>query len=358
MPGPLHLGHRRQQRLAGEVGGEVGEGEVAHRVTRLPGGAAHVRCQHDVVEPEQLGRNVRLALEHVEAGTGDDAVLQRLDERLFVDDRAARDVDEVAVLAEGSQHLGIDELARARATRRDDDEKIDFGGEPFGVGQEAIGRVALLAPCRVGDAHAEGFGAAGDGLADAAEADDAQPRAADLARQGHRPLGPAAAAHITIGLDDAPGDGEDEGHRQVGDLVVEHVRRVRDGNAAFHGSGDIDAVVADAEHRDDLERGHLRDQLARHLRLAARRDGADSRRRGSERGRVALVHAVVDAEGAVQRLHHRRPQLGRGQEVGPPAVATGSGGARFIRGHGCPSVRGQCSASSPRRRARRHHMPT
>ena len=156
-----------------------------------------------------------------------------------------------------------------------------------------------------------------DRHADPAEADDAQARAADLARQRHRPVRPVAAAHVAVGLDQPARDGEHERDRQVGDLVVEDVGRVRDGDAALARRGDVDAVVADAEHRDELELGQLRDQLARHLRLAARRDRADARRGGGECRGVALVRAVVHVERAVQRFHHRRPELGRRQHLDP-----------------------------------------
>jgi len=118
-----------------------------------------------------------------------------------------------------------------------------------------------------------------------------------------------------IGLDEPARDGEDERQREVGDLVVEDARRVGDGDAALACSGDVDAVVADPEHRDDLERRQLRDQLARDLRLAARGDRADARRDLGERYRIALMRAVVDTERAAQRLHHRRPQARRGEDV-------------------------------------------
>jgi enoyl-CoA hydratase/carnithine racemase len=100
---------------------------------RLPGRAADVRRQDDVVEREQLARHMRLVLEHVEPGAGDRPVAQRLDERLLVDDRAARDVDEVALLAERGEHLGVDQLPRRGAARRDDDEEVDLARERLGV---------------------------------------------------------------------------------------------------------------------------------------------------------------------------------------------------------------------------------
>ena len=45
--------------------------------------------EDDVLEPEQAGVHLRLALEDVERGAGDPALGERGDERLLVDDRPA-----------------------------------------------------------------------------------------------------------------------------------------------------------------------------------------------------------------------------------------------------------------------------
>jgi hypothetical protein len=87
-------------------------------------------------------------------------------------------------------------------------------------------------------------------------------------------------------------------------------------NAALARRGDVDAVVADAEHRDDFERRQLHDQLPRHLRIAGRGNRPDARRRRREPGKVGEVRAVVDRERRTQRLEHRRPELGDGQHLG------------------------------------------
>ena len=54
-----------------------------------------MRHEHHVVELEELGVDLGLPLEDVEAGAGDRAVAQRSGERRLVDDRPARGVDEV-----------------------------------------------------------------------------------------------------------------------------------------------------------------------------------------------------------------------------------------------------------------------
>ena len=165
-----------------------------------------------------------LVLEHVEAGAGDRAALQRFDQRRFVDDRAARDVDQVAVLAERAQHLRVDELARAGAAGRDDDEEIDLGRQRRRARQVAKAAARPFAARGVGDRMS-------NASARLAIARPIRPRPTmpsraplDLARQRHRAARPLAVAHVAIGLRDAARDGEDQGEREVGDLVVEHAR--------------------------------------------------------------------------------------------------------------------------------------
>ena len=62
--------------------------------------AAGVRGQHDIGQRGQRIRRLRLLGEYVEAGAGDGLVREGFNQRLLVDDGAARDVDDVAVLAE------------------------------------------------------------------------------------------------------------------------------------------------------------------------------------------------------------------------------------------------------------------
>ena len=100
--------YRIRQRLAGEKRVEIGDHAVLHRHMRLQRMAADMRGQHDVGQRRQRVRRMRLLLVHVEAGAGDGLLGQRRDQRLLVDDRAARDIDDVTVLAELVQDTGID----------------------------------------------------------------------------------------------------------------------------------------------------------------------------------------------------------------------------------------------------------
>jgi hypothetical protein len=168
---------------------------------------------------------------------------------------------------------------------------------------------------RIRDGHAEGRGTLGDGLADAPHADDAQARTAHLALQRHRTLEPFASTHEAVGRRQLARHAQHQAERRIGDLVVQHIGRMRDHHAAPPGRGHVDAVVAHAHHRDQLQRRQLRHQLVADTGLALGGDGADAGRRRGQRGGVGLVQAVVQREQALQLLRIHRREPGGGQHL-------------------------------------------
>src|SRR4051812_10062290 len=76
--------HRARQRLAGEMRLEIGDDERPHLVAGLVRGAALVRRQHDVVEPEQSLGHLRLLVEDIERRTAEFSRHQHLDQRRLV----------------------------------------------------------------------------------------------------------------------------------------------------------------------------------------------------------------------------------------------------------------------------------
>ena len=96
----------------------------------------------------------------------------------------------------------------------------------------------------------------GDACADAAETDEADRRAAQLAPEKllGLPARPLAAAQDLVGLDDPPPGGEHERHGELGGRVGQDVGRVRRAHAALAHRLGVDVVVADGEVRDDLQR--------------------------------------------------------------------------------------------------------
>ncbi|MNE24260.1 hypothetical protein D3C80_1175450 [compost metagenome] len=105
------------------------------------------------------------------------------------------------------------------------------------------------------DLHAEGLGAARQGLADAAHADDAQPLAPQLS-PAHPGRGPALelARRDNVGaLDDAATDRQDQGHGQVRRVLGQDAGGVGDDDTPAHGGVDIDMVHAGPEVGDHFQ---------------------------------------------------------------------------------------------------------
>ena len=119
------------------------------------------------------------------------------------------------------------------------------------------------------DLQAEGAGAAGQGLADPAHADDAQlgpARRRPSIQVGVQPAKPPAWTSVGA-LDQPAGHGHDQGHGHVGGVFGEHAGRVGDGDAARVGGGDVDIVDPGPEIGDQPQ---LRPGLARGRRRCGR----------------------------------------------------------------------------------------
>src|SRR5438128_11943857 len=151
-------------------------------VPRRPGA---VRGERDIRKREErmvLGR--RLLDHDVEARSGDRARLERLMERVLVDDGAAARVDEDRGLLHHRELARRDHLPGdvvQRHVQRDDVGSAEELGEE---GEADAERVLLVLgepeDVEVAHVHVEALDAPGDHLADVAEADDAQALALDL----------------------------------------------------------------------------------------------------------------------------------------------------------------------------------
>ena len=80
--------------------------------------------KHSIIERDELVRHARLVLEHVETRRQNCLAPQRLDQRLLIDQRAARDIDQNTIGTERLQHFGIDDMARRGAAGRDHDQNV------------------------------------------------------------------------------------------------------------------------------------------------------------------------------------------------------------------------------------------
>ena len=105
------------------------------------------------------------------------------------------------------------------------------------------------------DLHPERFRAPGQGLADPAHADDAEPLAPQFP-SGHPGRGPAlepALGHDPGPLDDAATDRQDQGHGQIRRVLGQDARRIGHDQAAAHSRVDIDVIHTRAEIGDHLQ---------------------------------------------------------------------------------------------------------
>ena len=139
-----------------------------------------MRRDIDVREiPERARRLEGFGIENVEDSGGERVLAHDAREFDFVDEGAARDVDEDGVARDRGEGGGVDQMMRFGGRWGRDDDRIRLREELV----EAVRREELVdvfgcvagarASFEADRATAEGAGAGGDGLADAPESDDA-----------------------------------------------------------------------------------------------------------------------------------------------------------------------------------------
>ena len=108
---------------------------------------------------------------------------------------------------------------------------------------------------RVDDPHPEGLGQARDLTPDPAQPDDPErlPAKALAEHEGRRERPLLLPAHEAVALGNAPQQCQHERDRELGGRLGQHVGSVRDDHAAPRRLLQVDAVVADAEVRDDAK---------------------------------------------------------------------------------------------------------
>ena len=188
--------------------------------------------------------------------------------------------------------------------------------------------------------------AAGDGPADAAQADDAERLAVEALAQRQRAFGPGAGAHEALALDDAPHARQDQREGHVGDILGQHVRSVGDPDSARPRAVEIDRVEADAETGDDLELRTGVDELRAGAEHAVGRDGPDragrprsGTARGPSRATICGRHSRVRRAASPIR-DSGRPSRRRALSLSlPPFISTTIGRAIESRNSTCYKMR-------------------
>src|SRR5690625_942786 len=188
--------------------------------------------------------------EDVDGGAGQMAFFERVGQRRYINDPAARGVDQARALFHGGQLAGAYHAARLVGIGHVQADDVGAFKQFFEAGQ--AGGVAQRQP--VGNVvknhvHAQPFGQHAQLRADMPEADDAQRLAAHLVGTpgGFEPL-PAMGGHVFLG--DAAHQHDDFGQHQLGYRAGVGIGGVEHGNAAPPRAGKVDLVGADAKAAD------------------------------------------------------------------------------------------------------------
>ena len=92
-------------------------------------GAADVRQQDGIRAGKQCLWHGRFVRKNVQTCATDHIALEGGDERQFVNDGAARNIDDSSLCTQRYQDLCIHQVMRRRAARATDDQKVALGGE-------------------------------------------------------------------------------------------------------------------------------------------------------------------------------------------------------------------------------------
>ena len=177
---------------------------------------------------------------HVERGAAEMAGIERGDERLLVDQRAARSVDEVGALFHLGEGFGVHQAARRRLQRRVHRDEIGARqqivkahGFDAGRGRRIHIHVRIVGE----DFQSERFGLGRERARDVAEADEAEHLAFEPAQRHDRRHFPAAGLHELVGERHLAGERQQKRHGVVRDFAQAIVRHVIDGDADSFAAG-------------------------------------------------------------------------------------------------------------------------
>ena len=251
------------RREVDRVGNGAGQEIVRHLLgdlqrdilLRFRGRCAEMRRADDVGMAEQdvLGR--RLLDEDVESGAGDVLGIQRIDQRLLVDQTAARTIDDAHALLGLGQSRRVDDvlgLVGQRRVQRDEVGALEEIVELDLLDADIPGALRRQERIERDHLHAQAERAIGDDRTDIAAADDAERLGGDL--DAHEAvLLPLAGLRRSIGRRNFTRQRQHQGDRVFGggDRIAE--RRVHHDDALGRRRRDFDIVDADAGAADHLE---------------------------------------------------------------------------------------------------------
>src|SRR5712692_9901549 len=312
--------------LAGEYVEQIVDCELGHlkpsRVTR----AADMRRDYDVGQREQRVVHCdRLALGYVETSTRKMARRKRVEQRLLIEYRAARRIDDCRSAFHRGELARADHVMRRRSERYMNRDEVRYGEQACKIG--VIGasrrvrsiRRALRIARRVEDAHTESRASSRDRAPDRAPSDDPQRRAIDVLAEHYRgcPCAPSSVAHEAVALRHTAGSRHQERERQIGSRLGENSRRMPDRDTGARRSRQIDIVDADGEIADHQKTRRTRDRFGVEAVAHHAQDAVDFVQAGDEfvvRGRH-LVGPDLDLCRGAQPLEGRFGDHARNEDT-------------------------------------------
>ena len=316
---------------------------LSHPVLRLARVGTEVRGHDDVVALQQrVVRAGRLQHEDVEPRAEEPTGLEGREERVLLDDAAARGVDDHGADRQGRELLVTEHAAGLVREGRVDGQEVRTREHGAKVVEQLDLQLVGATPVDVRvvrrHLHAEPLRLARHERADTTEANHPEPRRLDLPAQVSAV--PLPAPQELVGARHASGRREHEGDGELGGGYVVGVRCVDDQDVAPTGGVEVDVVDPHPASPDDLEALPCLKQLLVDLRATASDDGvviADHPQElgPADAGAVVQGHSGIgehpeldvigdeDAQHIARLYYVRRSMTGT---TGITRVATPSGG--------------------------------
>jgi hypothetical protein len=267
-----------------------------------------VRRDNDVIELEQrvVGLH-RFLLEDIQAGAGDLSRGQCSVQRCLVHDRTARRVDQVGTAFHEPDQARADQAARLLAQRAVDAQEVRFAEQGVHIDQphaECIRHHRVRNRVVRDELHVEWFREAKQFGADVADTDGPQRAPGQAGADVVHLLAPSAGAREPVLDEHLLRQHQHEGQRRSGDRTPHAIWRNREQHAGPGAGRDVDAVVTDAETRDQLQPPVRARQRVRRDTHGHGAQGVVPRRllRSDIDGR--LLHVLPLDQGVVQHAQH------------------------------------------------------
>ncbi len=215
--------------------------------------------------------NLRFAFEHVEPGGEQLPLAEGGHQRLLIDHRSTRGVDQHRRRLHQPELFRSEEVVGFGGQRHVNGYEVCFGQQhvelPVVGAQLALDRLGLADRVVVEHLHPEPSGSPGHRLPDPPETDDSEGLAVDILTHHHQrtPDPRCAGPEETIPFGDTTGGSHEERPGQVGGGLGQHIGRVGGENASPGALTDVDVVEPHRVVGDDDQIGAGGQELGVHL---------------------------------------------------------------------------------------------